>query len=51
MAVASFSAHAEVVPWFVADIAELVDGSVNALVPEICGCVLIEVHHALRAIF
>ena len=44
------SAHASVVPRFVADIAELVDGCINALVPNICRRILVEVLHALRAV-
>ena len=50
MTVTGSSAHASVVPRFVADIAELVDGCIYALVPDICGCILVEVLHALRAV-
>jgi len=51
VAVTFVSAHALVLPRFVADITELVDGVVDALVPDICGGVFVEVDHALGAVF
>ena len=49
MAMSFSSAHALVMPWF-ALISELVDGGVDALVPDKFGYVFVVVLHALRAI-
>lgn len=50
VSIISSHAHALVLPGFVADIAELVDGPVNTLVPDVVGLALVVVLHALRAI-
>ena len=50
VSIGSSRAHALVMPWLVADIAEFVDDLVNASVPDIIGLVLVIVFHALRAI-